>query len=177
MRVPWAETAGVVAAVGAALWLRRASATTGCSETALRTRVVAVARAESGKAELAKYFADAAPMYVNAADPPNWCGIFALWCLHQAGLLRGKQWKVALGFLETSPALPRTTNPKPGDIAYYTKFQHEAVVLAVDGDMVDLANGNGSGGVVSIGRRSLSDAAAYYSIAGAIDAAIAKGCA
>jgi hypothetical protein len=179
-RFPWAELAGIAATVGTAFWLRRDSSTpsgaTGCDETALRARVAAICRAEVGKAELDKYFADAAPMYVNASDPPNWCGIFALWALHQAGLLRDKTWKVALGFLETSPALPRTTSPKPGDIAYYTKWQHEAVVLSVNGDQVELANGNGQGGVVSLGRRALGDAAAYYSISSAIRDAIAKGC-
>lgn len=179
-RFPWAEVLGVAATVGTAYWLRRDSRTadgaTDCTVQALRARVVAIARAEVGKAELNKYFADAAPMYVNANEPPNWCGIFALWVLHQAGLLREKQWKVALGFLETSPALPKTSTPEPGDVAYYTKYQHEAVVLAVDGDMVELANGNGQGGVVSIGRRPLSEAAAYYSIRNAIEAAIRKGC-
>jgi hypothetical protein len=184
-RFPWAEAAAVLATIGTALWLRRDSSApsgasgsaSGCTEAELRARVVEVCRAEVGKAELPKYFADAAPMYVHANEPPNWCGIFALWALHQAGLLREKTWVVARGFLETAPALPRTESPQPGDVAYYDKNQHQAVVLSVDGDQAELANGNGYGGVVSLGRRPLADARAYYSIKPAIDAAIAKGCA
>lgn len=150
---------------------------TSCSEAALRARVVEVARAEVGKRDLQRYFADAAPVFLGASGAaPEWCGIFALYCLHQAGLLRDKTWKVGLGFLETAPPLPKVSVPKPGDIAYYTQYQHEAVVLSVDGGRVELANGNGQGGVVSLSWRPMSEAAAYYSIRNAIEAAIQKGC-
>lgn len=178
-RFPFAGVLGVLAAVVTAVWRKNAEAAPAaaapCDERALRERVVAIARAEVGKRDLDKYFADAAPMYVG--QEPEWCGIFALWCLHQAGLLREKTWKVGLGFLETAPRLPRTSDPQPGDIAYFTKYQHQAVVLANNGDgTVDCADGNGQGARVSLSRRAIADAAAFYSIADAIRAAIAKGC-
>lgn len=146
----------------------------GCTEEAFRKRVVDAARSQVGKRELAAYFADAAPQY-SAVDPPEWCGIFALWCLHQAGLAKNKTWKTGLGFLETNPPLPKTMQPKPGDIAYFTKFQHQAVIVGVDGDQLEDVNGNGAGGVVSVSHPKVSDAFAIYSIAGLI-ADAQKGC-
>lgn len=167
--------AAVVVGVGAVI-MKRSGTVAKCSEDAFRARVVEAARSEVGKRELAKYFADAAPQYIGQSPPPEWCGIFALWCLHQAGLAKSKTWKTGLGFLETSPPLPKTSDPKPGDIAYYTKFQHQAVVLKNNGDgTTENANGNGSGGVVTIGRPQIADAHAFYSIAKLIQEAQA-GC-
>jgi hypothetical protein len=171
---------GIVSSVVAALLVKRdssdgGSGDGGCSVDALRARVVKRARAEEGQARTNIYYADAAPQYVN--EHPNWCGIFALWCLRQEHLT-DKVWKTGYGFLLTSPPLPQVSDPKPGDIAYFTKYQHQAVVLANNGDgTVTLANGNGIGGVVSIGTRPISDAAAYYSIQKLCEAAVAKGCA
>lgn len=142
-----------------------------CSDAALRARVVAVARSQVGKGLQDAYLADAAPDFVG--ERPEWCGIFALWCLHQAGLGRDVTWVVAKGFLFR---LPRTSTPEPGDIAYYLKWQHQAVVLDVEGDSVSVANGNGTGGVVSLGTRPLADAEAYYSVRPWLAAAVAKGC-
>lgn len=173
----FAKVAALLAALGAGVFLlKRDSSSSGCTEDALRKKVVEVARSQVGKKDLDTYFADAAPQFVG--QHPEWCGIFALWCLHQAGLAKEKTWKTGLGFLETSPPLPKTHDPKPGDIAYYTKYSHQAVVLVNNGDgTTENANGNGSGGVVSISHPNISDAAAFYSIQGLIDQVIAKGCA
>lgn len=168
-------------AAAVALWRKGGAAlalggvSSGCTEDALRARVVEIARAEVGQRRLDVYFADAAPQYVG--QHPEWCGIFALWCLHQAGLLREKTWKTGLGFLETSPRLPRTSDPRPGDICYFEKYQHQSVVLANNGDgTVSVANGNGAGGVVSLSRPSIDEAAGIYSISNAIAVAVAAGC-
>jgi hypothetical protein len=167
-KLPYLKIAGAAVVLGAGAYvLTRDSSSSSCSEEAFRKRVVDAARSQVGKADLDLYFADAAPQYVH--QHPEWCGIFALWCLHQAGLAKNKIWKTGLGFLEVPPALPKTHDPQPGDIAYYSKFQHQAVVLKNNGDgTTENANGNGSGGVVTIGRPKMADAVAFYSIAGLI---------
>lgn len=179
-RVSAVEWIGLALGVGSAygawsLW--RASRKDAAVETEdeMRANVVSAARGELGKARLDVYFADAAPQFVGS--DPEWCGIFALWALHQAGLGRAAQWKTGLGFLEVDwkpqglPKLKRTTEPRPGDIAYFTKFQHQAIVEKVADGQVHLLNGNGAGGVVSASSRPVTDAAAYYSIQPWIDAA------
>lgn len=168
--------AAIAAAIGAGLLLfKRDSAGGACTVDAYRKRVADYARAQIGKRELNKYFADAAPQFVG--QKPEWCGIFALHCLHQAGLARDKQWKTGLGFLLTKPRpMPTTDNPQPGDIAYFENLQHQAVVLSVSGDTVELANGNGQGGVVALSHTPRSKPKAFYSIQPHIDDAIAKGC-
>lgn len=149
-----------------------------CSDDDYRAAVVAAARSQVGKRDLDTYFADAAPQFVNQKPPPSWCGIGALWCLHQAGLAKDKMWQTGLGFLLTKPRpMPTTSEPKPGDIAYFDNLQHQAVVLAVHPDTVDLANFNGAGGVVSLSNTDRAKAKAFYSIQPHIDAAKAEaGC-
>ncbi len=178
----WAAAIGAALFGGIAFLLSRdtpKTVTSGndCSEDAFRKRVADVARSQVGKKDLNTYFADAAPQFVG--QHPEWCGIFALWCLHQAGLAKEKTWKTALGFILTQPhPMPQTTDPKPGDVAYYEHpYQHQAVVLKNNGDgTTENANGNGSGGVVSISRPAISSATAFYSIANFI-AAAQKDCA
>lgn len=153
-----------VSALAAAVWLSDRKGD-GMSGDAVRQRVVEIAKSQVGKPLLPEYLALAAPAFVGSN--PEWCGIFALWVLKTAGLGAGVVWIVAKGFLFR---LPRTTSPKPGDVAYYTKFQHQAVVAAVRGDEVDLINGNGQGGVVSVSTKRLDEAAAYYSIQPWVDA-------
>lgn len=184
------RAAGIVAGVAAALasavvwWTHRSPNAGECTPDAFRAKVVAAAMSQVGKADLARYFADAAPQFVG--QHPEWCGIFALWALHQAGLAKGVQWKTALGFLEVEHEggpegrdFPRTDSPKPGDVAYYAApYQHHAVVAGVrstsDGVRVDLINGNGAGGKVSLGSKPLEAATAYYSIQKYVDLAVAE---
>lgn len=169
-RFAWAWLAAIGAAIGGVFLLKRDTAgSSGCTEADFRQRVVDAAKSQVGKKNLNVYFADAAPQYVN--QHPEWCGIFALWCLHQAGLGKDIQWETAKGFLK---AAWQTSDPKPGDIAYYEQYQHQAVVLDVHADTVDLANGNGSGGVVSLSSPARAKAKAYYSIQKLIDEAVAK---
>jgi hypothetical protein len=73
-----------------------------------------------------------------------WCGGFALYCLHTAGLALDVHWRIGAGFLLQKPhPLPRIAIPLPGDIGYLDKpFQHHFVVESVDGDTVHSVDGN-----------------------------------
>lgn len=176
----WGVAAATLAAVfGSLVWWRErrpgAEHPGVCTEESLRARVVAAGLTQVGKRELDVYFADAAPQFVGLK--PEWCGIFALWAMRQAGLGKGVQWKTGLGFVEPQK-FPRVSMPKAGDLAYYDQpYQHQALVAGVRDERVDLINGNGKGGVVSLSSPLLSKATAYYSLQKWIDAAIAEGCA
>lgn len=140
------------------------------AESDLRAAVVAEAMTQVGKANLDTYFAAVAPQYVG--EHPQWCGIFALWALYTAGVAPADvKWKTGYGFLYR---LPQTSNPKPGDVAYFEKLQHQALVKWVKDGQVGLINGNGAGGVVSESVAPLEKAKAYYSIRPWIDAALAR---
>jgi hypothetical protein len=61
--------------------------------------------------------------------------------------------------------LKQTPVPEPGDIAYFQKNQHHAIVASVNSDgTVSLINGNGTGGAVSESRPDIEDVTAFYSI-------------
>jgi len=128
------------------------------SADAYRARVVALAKSEVGKADVDRYAASACPGCVGSRF--EWCGVFALWALRTAGLTDW-QWRIGSGFLTR---LPTTSNPKPGDMAYFDSYQHHAIVAGVRGETVDLINGNGQGGVVTESSAPKGKAAAYYSI-------------
>ena len=129
-----------------------------------RLKVVNAATFELGSGDAAKYWASASPR-VNMLGA-DWCGAFALWALHEAGLATDWVWEPGLGFLMTRQhKLPTTKNPEPGDIAYFDKNQHEAVVASVEpGGLVHLVNGNGVGGVVTASSVSPSAVTAFFSI-------------
>jgi len=152
-------TAATLAGLGYAVVRDRVTGAAKMGNAEKRAAVVAAAMAEVGEANLSKYFGDAAPAMMGSGA--NWCGIFALWALHQAGLAKGIQWVVSRGFLFR---LRQTTSPQPGDIAYFDKAQHHALVRAVRADEVDLINGNGTGGVVTLSTAPKSKARAYFSI-------------
>jgi len=100
----------------------------------------------------------------------SWCGIFALWALHQAGLANDTVWKFdgpPWGFLYK---LPATRDPKPGDIAYQDQpFQHHAIVKKVEGGTVHTIDGNSTGNAVREKTRPKSAFTAFYSIQPFID--------
>ena len=107
---------------------------------AIRQRIVTAAAGELGPGDPPKYWRSCrvpGPPY-----PKHWCGGFALWALHEAQVGLDVSWRIGLGFCEVE-RLPRTTRPKPGDVAYKDKpFQHHAVVERVDGDTVTTIDGN-----------------------------------
>lgn len=95
---------------------------------------------------------------VERPYPKHWCGAFALWCLRQAGLCTWS-WSIGKGF---AFRLHTTKTPEPGDIAYYSRKQHHAIVERVEGDTVHTVDGNQPG--IKTRARPLKAAAAYYSI-------------
>ncbi len=140
-------TALAVAIMGAYLWPSR------------RERVVNAALRELGNGDPGRYWDAVLP---GQAAPADWCGAFALWALQQAGLATGWRWEVGKGFLYR---LPLTTRPDKGDVAYFDKSQHHAIVadLLMNGD-VELLNGNGAIGVVTRTVVPRSAVTAFYSI-------------
>ena len=128
-----------------------------------RSAVVFAALSQVGNTDPKPYWDDVLPNTdVGHAD---WCGAFALWALHQAGLALDRQWVIGRGFILVGPnPLPQTTDPQPGDIAYFNKNQHEAIIESVTPGAVQLINGNGTGGAVSVSTVPRSAVTAFYSI-------------
>jgi hypothetical protein len=140
-----------------------------------RARVVTAATNMLGVTDASIFWKDVLPPGTPPSSyPADWCGAFALWCLHQAGLGKDIYWQIGLSFL--SKYLPTTTNPMAGDIAYFNNNEHHAVVtdpdIGIPGS-VGLINGNGVGGAVTAS--TSSNAAAYYSIQPLIDQLAAQG--
>ncbi len=127
-----------------------------------RTRVVRAAQSQIGRSDATVYWRDVLPGLSPSSYPPDWCGGFALWSLHQAGLAKDLNWVIGQGFLDH---LPTTQDPLPGDIAYFTNNQHQAVVTDVSYDgTIGLVNGNGTAGAVSASDTLFPHVAAFYSI-------------
>lgn len=118
----------------------------------IRQRIVEIARAEigpsgKGSKKVVAYWRDVLPPSWNDAQvkqysSKEWCGGFTLWCLHQAGVARDTYWKDGLGYLEVK-RLPKTRDPKPGDIAYFpAPFQHHAIVERLANGGLHTIDGN-----------------------------------
>ena len=127
-----------------------------------RKAVVDAAEGELGSKDANKYWADAMPGAPESDYPKDWCGAFALWALHRAGLGLNLDWVIGQGFLLKN--LPMTKNPKPGDIAYFDHNQHHAVVSEVTSSSVGLINGNGAGGQVTRSIAPMNTVTAFFSI-------------
>lgn len=96
-----------------------------------------------------------------------WCGGFALFCLHQAGLAKDVHWRIGRGFLLQAPhPLPSVAIPKPGDIGYLDKpFQHHFVVESVDNSARTVTSIDGNQPDVRRKSRKLGPGIVFYSIA------------
>jgi hypothetical protein len=130
-----------------------------------RDLVNVIARAKLGLADPSPFWARC---QVPRPFPPAWCGGFALSCLIEAGLCRWP-WLFATATDKRSGFLYRLSPPRRrpdgiGDIAYFEKHQHHAIVGRIDGDSVELINGNGEGGRVSLSTKNVGDVTAFYSI-------------
>lgn len=146
-----------------------------------RRRVVQVALSQLGETDPTPYWDDTLGESWSGPPPHHWCGAFALWCLHQAGLALELGWTVdgvngdGHGFAFHLPPLPGkrnaiTSSPQPGDVAYFdAPFQHHAIVASVDGDTVVTVDGNP---IVKETTRKLRTATAYFSIQGLLDQAV-----
>lgn len=141
----------------------------GRTEADIRAEVVSVAGSQMGYSDPEPYWVDTYGSYPG--EHFAWCGVFALWVLRQVGLTterwhageKGPNGKPIYGFIFPLH-LPSTSEPQPGDIAYFTKNQHHAIVAAVAGDIITLINGNGKGGAVSLSQIEKSEAAGFFSI-------------
>ncbi len=119
------------------------------------------------------YWGDVLHQPDAAPHPREWCGAFALWCLHQAGLGKSLRWVFGppqYGFLYN---LPTTAQPKPGDVAYLDRpWQHHAIVVSADGGSVVTIDGNqGNAEPVKEHTAALAHWTAFYSIAPLLTAA------
>lgn len=162
----WVKILGGLAGAGTLAMLLRGDSSPFTPSLTPRQRVAKAALGEIGSTDKAKYWASALPGQNPAGL--DWCGAFALWSLHEAGLVTDWLWKIGSGFLMTTQhSLPITTTPDVGDIAYFNANQHEAVVTAVDtvNRTVTLANGNGNFGAVSPSTIPWNKATAFFSIA------------
>lgn len=132
------------------------------SPSSARNRVIQIAKSQVGNGagdDWAKYLVDTVEYWPEEKIP--WCGIFATWVLHKAGLTSQK-WKYGAGI---SSILERTNNPKPGDILYIDQpYQHHGIITAIDGDTVYSVDGNSPGDIVDNRKRSIGEIDAFYSI-------------
>lgn len=139
-----------------------------------RMAIVTTALNEVGNSEPKKYYLGVVKGIVSGHL--DWCGIFGLWVYHQNGILTDVTWHFGddtnhdghpeFGFLMVPPkALPMTNTPEPGDIAYFNRKQHHAVVEAVQINEISLINGNGLGGKVTRSTTHRQAVTAFFSIA------------
>jgi hypothetical protein len=109
----------------------------------MRDLVIQAAIAELENRNPSKYWDDV--WKYGGPRPEHWCGAFALWCLHQAGLGLDIDWKFEpedrkYGFLYNLPIVEQAL---VGDILYVSKpYQHHAVIEGFDGKTVWTVDGN-----------------------------------
>jgi hypothetical protein len=123
-------------------------------------------------ARIREYWADVLPPGTPARDyPPHWCGALCLFAIHRAELGLDVFWHGGFAARVLRQLGPGEL-PQPGDVAYFAKYQHHAIVEAVDAERrtFDSIDGNQGPGIVRHVGRSLSAAAAFYSLAPLIDA-------
>jgi hypothetical protein len=137
----------------------------------IRLSVATIALREVGESDPLKYARLVLPtawsdfQVQQYADTKEWCGLFNLWCLKEAGLAQDIFWRDGLGFLLVSPhALSRVIVPDTGDTAYFRRNQHHAVVCHVTDGVATLINGNGQGGKVTRTEVPIDHIDAFFSI-------------
>ncbi len=152
---PWLLALGV----GAVLM----TVTTEDRRSRLRRAVVAAARSQLERTDPAPYWLD---VLGPAPWPPSWCGAFALWAIHQAGLGTAIKWDVGYPYGFCHHLRPVKV-PQPGDVAYFTANQHHAIVAEVDvarGTMTTIDGNSDGAAVVEHRNVPLSKAAGFFSI-------------
>lgn len=117
-------------------------------------------------ARVREYWADVLPPGTPERDfPPHWCGALCLFAIHRAELGLDVFWKGGFAARVLRQLEPHEV-PKPGDVAYFKKNQHHAVVEHVDAlaRTFDSIDGNQSPGIVRHVGRKFSAVAAFYSL-------------
>jgi hypothetical protein len=133
----------------------------------LRAKVVAIAESYVGPQDPDRFWSRVCPKLCGNPHLVSWGGGFALSCLHEAGIT-DKPWTRGKGFLLTPPKLPRTNQPKPGDIAYFDDpVPHHAIVREVTEEMLFTVEGNhgrSDDEVVELCARPRKSSDVYFSI-------------
>lgn len=123
-------------------------------------------------ARVREYWADVMPPGTAPHDyPKEWCGGFCLFCIHRAELGLHVFWRGGFAAKYLRQLAPGEL-PKPGDVAYFTRYQHHAIVEAVNADAgtFDSIDGNQNPGILRHAGRKLAAAYCFYSIAPLIEA-------
>lgn len=103
----------------------------------------------------------------HAGRELQWCGLFCLSMLHDAGIAKDVFWKIGGGFCEEQK-LTKVKLPEPGDVVYYhLPFQHHALVHSVDEAAGTYATVDGNQAADTVVLRTkipLTKATCFYSI-------------
>lgn len=117
-------------------------------------------------ARVREYWADVMPPGTPAHDyPKEWCGALCLFSLHRAELGLDVFWRGGFAARCLRQLEPHEL-PAPGDLAYFKRYQHHAIVEAVNAEAgtFDSVDGNQGPGILRHAGRKLSAVAAFYSI-------------
>lgn len=132
----------------------------------IRNKIVQSAIADLGNTDPQKYWESVLQQEFVGPFPKHWCGSFALAHIKkyvETPIL----WEVGKGFCYQ---LKTTKSPLPGDVAYFTKGQHHALVERIIGNLVVTIDGNSwgesTGKINGVNRlsRTINSVAAFYSI-------------
>jgi hypothetical protein len=110
----------------------------------VRSTVVETAYQDVGNGDPTEYW-ETVLSEPHASRPPypkHWCGGAVLTWLQRSGLALDVKWKVGKGFLSVGDGLPRTDTPLPGDIAFFDRASHHALLVECAGPKVKLIQGN-----------------------------------
>ncbi len=127
-----------------------------------------------GHARIMEYHRNAYGKAVGDKEQ-EWCGLFCLAMLHDAGIATKVFWRNGGGFCEEQ-RLERLRLPEPGDVAYYAHpFHHHALVHSVDIDAGTFSSIDGNQAADTVVLRThipLTKPTCFYSIARLIRAAL-----
>ncbi len=109
-----------------------------------REAIVAYALSQVGPGDVPFYWENCGIKYDADIAKRAWCGVFALTCLHKAGVATSIPWVAGLGFCAIpGRALSITKSPQPGDILYVDKpYQHHGVVESLVDGVLTSVEGN-----------------------------------
>lgn len=131
------------------------------TESRYRNKIIKIIEKERAEPDTSKYWSGILKNS-NPPYPKHWCGGLALWALKKAGLAKDVNWEIGKGFLYK---LKITKKPEVGDIAYFQKNQHHAVVKSINDDgTITTYDGNDIGGSIGMHNRDPKKVTAFYSI-------------
>lgn len=117
-------------------------------------------------ARVREYWSDVLPPGTPLRDyPPEWCGALCLFAIRRAELGRDVYWRAGFASRVLRQRSPLEL-PEPGDVAYFARNQHHAIVEKVyaGSRTFDSIDGNQAPGILRHWGRKLSAAAAFYSL-------------